>query len=964
MAVSVTFNRTVREGTVTYTVAGSPYSLPDQKAYKYIARGWASGTVSGSRQVDMNTQYKHGTQNYLSSNLYTIDEPLASLLIDEGMGAEGASGAETLLGYITVTNGTASTQTNQLVKQGFPIPYGALTDGRHINIYDGPTSASPRIANFQGNNRSTLDGSARFERLIFTVPTIAANATRVCSVYVSDTLAPTGTPVTTADILALGMFSGQGLVMEMTIGGVTQSWNLKDVLTNAVTTFSKTGACRHVDQGGIGWSTGVASYCEYFSDAFRNGGTAHLAGDGLRGEVELFAYKANPGPVSVSNPILGVGGYVVIKNGSRAGWSELAIQSGRIRRSTSLTDGTLIQSAVTDLDGNTITYDFTSGWTHWGGGSYSVDFWIGQRPSCISALGDCTTTANGTAKTPTGAQMYDYLKSCDVTLAVADTFASIDHSSFITQMNTTSKTKPLQFGSGFRGNISLNEPGGGDRPDLRVIPDWYTRSQLRHDANGRRLLYENSNVSCGIRITTLGLKYTSATERFYKQGDTYPASPSQTAGDPHNLDSAHEAEKGFSAYLLTGDYRYYECLNARVAAVGNGNVYNGTGQNFTQFGDYSKGGQLIDGNGYTNGNLQSLTDVSSGQMRASAWVFRTQCHFGFVCADRFTASNLLSWDQTWARENVRRPSVRMANVIAANTGPSSTWNRFANVGIRYTHTGTNDGYPIPQVSGYMKHYLALAVGHAVLLKFGYSELDTFANWVAQEYIGAYTASGVWRDALFDAYWEEIFFNTPLSDETRIRTHTELYLKISQHPGNITGVSYVNSSGDRSRWRPVEAIATLNQTSGNIIVTIPGLSTMIAPENVSWYIGKWFCVNPYLPSRPAGGRGQITGFNLASDQVLITTSVTLGVPFGGTSYNPNDTWTLPFPAPGDNPGDGTRHLSNTGEDGGASSQYIDLARSATAILARAGVPDVLQVYTYLRAWSPTADEGDTSNNLVP
>lgn len=857
-----------------------------------------------------------------------------------------STGAETQITPFTATNASGSAKTSEIVVFGIGLPPGALTGGKTLNLYDddGSGGKGSRL-NFQLNNWCSIDGTGtdpRWVRGCAIIPSIGSNATRVGRIFSSTTAVPTGTTITAADLLALGCMANGGVVVENTISGVTYSANLATLLAGG-SSFSKTS---EVDQGD--WSSGPIMFERLYSGPLRNSGTAHASGDGMRVNMLVRAWKAGTGAVNGANPILGLMVRVRVHNGHRTVGTEYTVSTGRVRRATSLTDATLIHSTDTDPDGNTITYDYTTSYNHWGKAAWVRDVYVGVKPTTIAVLGNLTTTTSGTAVTPTGQQMYDYWETTDLVPKYGEdaVFANVNHSGFISQLNGTSKTKPLQTSGSHMGNIDLNEPAGGDRPDLRMIPDWYVQYLIKPDANGRRLLFENSQYISQASLGGRGIRVDSTTARFYKHGDTYGSLSGSTTSDPFSYDEAHECERGYVAYLMTGDENYYYNMNARCAAFGPGNIYTGTGQDQTFYGDHSEGGILIVGAGYTQPNNPTLTDWSDQQMRSAAWSFRTVMELGLICPDRFTTNNLLSWDKAWAVEWVDRHLERFINVIEANTGSSSTWNRYGTgEGIRWCNSGTNDGAtaPVSQFSGFMMSYWGMVMYMGRRMYTDRADWAQCSDWISDFYIGGYNSPDICRDFFYDTYWGPMFDVIVGESESalnRCRTSGEYYRARARARPNVSSQPRW-STGDNTRWAPSGSL-TLSAASGSsITATYP--AGMINPGSASWYIGMWV--------RAGTGRATITGVNTGAHTMTLSTTATDGVTFASTSFA-SGSWEMPLPHPLDNPGDLTRSGGGTG---GFETSYVDLARAVMGMAANRGVTGALATYTYLRALKPVSDE---------
>lgn len=868
----------------------------------------------------------------------------ATTFASTGQGGGGEGGSEALLAPITTTQNAGSATSNELIVFGLGITAGMVSASGTLSLYDddGSGGQGARLANFQFNNAAIVSGQTRWIRCAAIVPSYTQGQTRVLRAKAATCAQPTGSTITAADILALGGLASGGIVIDQSISGATWSASLEEALQGS-TSFVKTTACDHGD-----WSSGTAMFERTYSTPFRNAGVAHVSGDGLRAEFDVRAWKAGVGAVSGGNPILGVFTRCRVRNGHRTAGSELVVTSGSISRATSLTDPTLINSTAQDIDGNQIIYRFQTPWKHWVNSEWVWDAWIGPRQNVLAVLGDLTTTG-GTAVTPVGQEMFNHWRDVGYFPKYRVTAAAVTHTGDLANLNLTSRSIPLQRGTaaGLMGNIQLAEGGTGERADQRIVPDWYVRALLKYDGSGRRIIFENSKYVSSVRLTGHGMKYSSTTERYYKAGDTYPNPVANSPSDPWSLDSSHEVEKGYTAYLLTGDYQYFHSLNARVGELDGTPLYDGAGTNFTVFGDVSQGGELITGSGYTDAFREDLTDWSSNQMRGAAWQFRSIFQLGFLCPDRFTSHTQLGWSGGWARTFVANHLTRAANVIDENTGAGSLYNRYAtDKGQRYTHTGAEGGMFAPWMLGYLTQSLGLCK------RMGNPDpnLQTFLEWIGGWYIGNFNDPEFCPDYGYDGYWEPIFrLGEVESSASRGRLPFQHYDIQARTVTNAGAGSPGGSPGDNTRWTPPGTI-TVNKVSGaDVVVTIPTSTFSQSTTSQAYYVDKYIGVDSC-----GGSRAQILSVNFgASPQTMTVSTIgSAGLPFPGTSFAQFD-WHMPRPHRNDYAGNGQRPITGAGR-GSPEPNYIDQARAATVFLDYCGVSGALPVYNYFRSWKVSAE----------
>lgn len=141
---------------------------------------------------------------------------------DEPFSVSVTAGGETFLNYLTITEGSGASKTNEPFFVMWPAAASAIGVGQTLNVYDdnGSGGKGTRLANFQVDNLSTdMNGDERLFLLSGIVPSLESSATRKLWVYTSSTAAPTGTSITEADLFA----TSWRMVVTYTIAGTAYS---------------------------------------------------------------------------------------------------------------------------------------------------------------------------------------------------------------------------------------------------------------------------------------------------------------------------------------------------------------------------------------------------------------------------------------------------------------------------------------------------------------------------------------------------------------------------------------------------------------------------------------------------------------------------------------------------------------------------------------------------------------------
>lgn len=276
--------------------------------------------------------------------------PWARSASQASQGGGGGGGADALLGYLTITEGAASAKTNEPFQIAWPFAPAEIGTGQTVRIYDdnGSGGKGTVLTNFQIDGLSTdMVGDERMSVISGIVPSLGSGATRKLWVESSSTAVPTGTAITEADLFA----TSWRLLLTFDIGGTSYTIDT-DNLEGASTTWSKTAAVRHDD-----YMSGPGTVCFVYSAPPMNAGSAHASGNGLRVWFHIYARKAGTAAVSGGNPITVVDCDIELCNFDTERASPAHYWYGlQVQRSTSLSDGTLITTDRTDIDGNVTRY--------------------------------------------------------------------------------------------------------------------------------------------------------------------------------------------------------------------------------------------------------------------------------------------------------------------------------------------------------------------------------------------------------------------------------------------------------------------------------------------------------------------------------------------------------------------------------------------------------------------------------
>lgn len=311
-------------------------------------------------------------------------------------------GTDSVIGTMTIVNGAASAKTNEVVTFGIPIHETALGASQYWRVYDdnGSGAKGTVLANFQMDHSSTdANSKVRWARFTGIVPSLGSSATRKLFVESSTTAVPTGTAITTTDLLATSF----RVLVTIVEGGTTYTVDSDDLLAAGTTFSSTTAQC-------VTAATGPAGSEFYCSSPPFNGASAHASGNGLRVYMCIRAFKADTGAVSGGNPITSTitDVWVLNEDAARATASHY-YYSYKIERSTSLSDGTLISTDDTDADANPIRYSYATtqpaatltatGGTSTGAKSWTRSTGVWDTDIIGAHIGDGTGYAVVTART-------------------------------------------------------------------------------------------------------------------------------------------------------------------------------------------------------------------------------------------------------------------------------------------------------------------------------------------------------------------------------------------------------------------------------------------------------------------------------------------------------------------------------------------------------------------------------------
>lgn len=256
----------------------------------------------------------------------------------------GGGGSDAFSGYLTHTEGAAQAKTNEPFQIAWPLAPGELGTGQTLRVYDddGSGGKGTVLSNFQVDGLSTdANSDERICVLSGFTPSLGSGATRKLHVDVSGTAAPTGTAITEADLFATAF----RLVVSFNIGGTTTTIDTDD-FEGASTVWDKAEIVRHEN-----YMEGPGTTCFVYSAPVQAGG------DGIRAYFHFYARKAGTAAVGGGNPIVVVDWEVELCNFDTERVSPVNFWYGlQVQRSTSLSDGTLITTDQTDIDGNVSRY--------------------------------------------------------------------------------------------------------------------------------------------------------------------------------------------------------------------------------------------------------------------------------------------------------------------------------------------------------------------------------------------------------------------------------------------------------------------------------------------------------------------------------------------------------------------------------------------------------------------------------
>lgn len=870
--------------------------------------------------------YFRGLLDRLFGRAKKEDPVVAPLVVALGLvGSDavqtGGGGGESLITIVSVKNTAGSTKTNEIVQIPLPTPSTSFDGGlSNVAVYDddGSGNLGDPIGVFQVDSHATdKAGKQRFALATVIVPSFTSTQNRKLRVYATSAAEPTGTAITAAAILATSF----NIRVSYTIGGTTYTADATTALGGG-TTFSKTAAWTRGT-----WRSGPCCTEIVCETPLQNGGTAHNSGDGLRAVFIISAFKAGAGAVDGGNPITYVYCDVVVENGAidRTSVSDYAPSAASISRATSLSDGTLISTTDTDADGNTITYNYSSGFTHPYGERFSRPVHVGTKPTNIVAWGN---VANAAAADNV---MMDWLKSCGLCLNYQFTASDVTNASW-----SYDETVPFDN----IGDFASSQGGSGERDEIGVFSVWEINALAKWDANGRRRVWGNAErlnyyyEQCYRRFTSPSAGaiggYNRPDAEFYKNnnafsGGTLIVTPGTWAKSFSQLDTGHEPNHCAAAYLMSGRYLYLDTLNGRCAAYSSGldPAYAGThGINKTLAGEAT-----------------TTTGWAFQQMRSFTWSLRNLFLFALLTPDDKTDSKLC-WPKSLTNSWLDNCYQKINDTTAANTNGGANW--YGTTGPRFIWGGNgsngvgSDNQFAPWQNGYLAHVLGLIKTSGM----NNADLDAFVAWFGPWFVELYSNSDVVSDNLVAAYYT-VFreYNDGSSPGAYITDYATFYQE------NALMVPGVGNGAGTVRRKPTGTLG-LSATSGaSVTVTLPS-----ALLHTTWHIGGWI--------QAGSGRGRITAIDAGGDECTIDTTVTHGAAFASTSIAQSaddvaPAWTIPPARPADAPADGS--LPARYNDA-ANPNYIDVYRAACAVMHDLGIAGADDAFAYAEAWLPGAATG--------
>lgn len=246
------------------------------------------------------------------------------------------AGTESFLGFFTVTNGSTASKTAEPFQFCWPVAAGSQSGALKVYTSDTSGNRSTALANFQ-IDATASDVSTVRNQVLSGVTGISGSQSLKFWVYDSPDPPPVGTAISSASLLS----TSWRISASFTIGGTTSIVDTSG-FGAATTSFSASQVVYHGR-----WLEGGARTCHVWSAPVQSGG------NGLRLWFHAYASKADAGAVSAGNAITVVDCDLVIRNMdvTRATPSNY-FYGLTIARSTSLSDGTLITTDQTDIDGN------------------------------------------------------------------------------------------------------------------------------------------------------------------------------------------------------------------------------------------------------------------------------------------------------------------------------------------------------------------------------------------------------------------------------------------------------------------------------------------------------------------------------------------------------------------------------------------------------------------------------------
>lgn len=857
-----------------------------------------------------------------------------SLLFSGAQGGGGGGGATTLTPW-TITEQGGGAQSNIPVE--IWVPFSSSTGTKSILSTDAiqvldADGVTPLLVQ-EDNTSSDLAGDIRGKLITAILPALSSTQARQLTVQkVASTSPATGTDITTAEVIAA---AGSDVVATMVHGnGTTYTASMNTALA-ASSWSAKTAAA---NQGK--WRTGGGIVTEWICCCpFKNGGTA--APNNLMFWMSVSAYKAQRGAVTGGNPIIGIkikywveGCYAQVTSGYGNDWYDLTVAAGSNSQSWvgsspaktltlsanggNLTTATATVSAggttftpnsvgMTIADGtgqavivgyvsatqvNVIIVNSLSG-TSIGSGSWRIygishgwaqslpqqEIWYGGTPAISARPIDSTL---GVAWAAGAGGPFSYLSACGMILPYSTAAASITHDVTSLDACGTNPMSWIKIGGGtglpYAGDVFMEMPNPGGRPDIAPVPGFYVDGLIKHDANGKRKIFENAakaalwpynwrdQTTGKTVLLNNGTDYTidRAWGNVLPQPDSYQSSGIVNSMTGWQIQDAHHPDLSYIPWLLTGDFFWVEQRQKLIfwTWAANNAGYGGSGLN-----------RVFCTTSELRGNGWNFRDLALGIMmipdRNPSPLGYTRSHLSTVYTNQFTAVN----------SNVPGtgpfPGINIS--LINNTGPGKV---YATTGPREMSAGNVD-----IMSNWQLGYMGLAFFMIKAAGMLNSDAATFMSWFMQGLTGVAVDTNVnwkWMVPDYRFIWTE--------QNTRVYSNDWLgvYRNTANNPTQAgANVRNVTGSG-----------ITLSGLSGTgITVAMPSgyfnnggasfYTGMIKDLNAASLVGSGAPITPSVSSTsassalPANG-GYVVVKNTGANTVYISLSIGAGTATTGDS----------------------------------------------------------------------------------